>query len=58
MIKTTEEVLRIGTKVRFTVTITYMSTDQSFMVDPLTYFSFQPVLYDCCNKGRLWDDAY
>ena len=21
-------------------------------VDPLTYFSFQPVLYDWCNKGR------
>ena len=22
------------------------------MVDPLSYFSFQPVLYDWCNKGR------
>ena len=21
-------------------------------VDPLSYFSFQPVLHDCCNKGR------
>ena len=21
-------------------------------VDPLSYFSFQPVLYDWCNKGR------
>ena len=22
------------------------------MVDPLSYFSFQPVLHDSCNKGR------
>ena len=22
------------------------------MVDPLSYFSFQPVLHDLCNKGR------
>ena len=22
------------------------------MVDPLSYFSFQPVLRDWCNKGR------
>ena len=22
------------------------------MVDPLTYFSFQPVLHDSCNKGH------
>ena len=22
------------------------------MVDPLNYFSFQPLLYDWCNKGR------
>ena len=22
------------------------------MVDPLSYFSFQPVLYDWCNEGR------
>ena len=28
------------------------SSDRSFMVDPLSYFSFQPVLF--C----LWDDAY
>ena len=21
-------------------------------VDPLSYFSFQPVIHDCCNKGR------
>ena len=27
------------------------SSDQSFMVDPLRYFSFQPVLHDWCNKG-------
>ena len=32
-------------------------------VDPLSYFSFQPVLHDWCNKGRgmyypVWDDAY
>ena len=28
------------------------SSDRSFMVDQLSYFSFQPVLYDWCNKGR------
>ena len=28
------------------------SSDRSFMVDPLSYFSFQPVLCDWCNKGR------
>ena len=22
------------------------------MVDPLSYFSFQPALHDWCNKGR------
>ena len=27
------------------------SSDWSFMVDPLSYFSFQPVLHDWCNKG-------
>ena len=26
-------------------------SDRSLMVDPLSYFSFQPVLYDWCNKG-------
>ena len=25
--------------------------DHSFMVNPLSYFSFQPVLHDWCNKG-------
>ena len=39
------------------------SSDRSFMVDPLSYFSFQPVLHDWCNKGHgmcypVWDDAY
>ena len=24
----------------------------SFMLDPLSYFSFQPVLHDWCTKGR------
>ena len=28
------------------------SSDRSFMVDPLSYFSFQPVVPDYCNKGR------
>ena len=28
------------------------SSDRSFMVDPLNYFSFHPVLHDWCNKGR------
>ena len=28
------------------------SSDRSFMVDPLSYFSFQPVLHDWCNKGH------
>ena len=32
-------------------------------VNPLSYFSFQPVLHDWCNKGRgmcylVWDGAY
>ena len=32
-------------------------------VDPLNYFSFQPVLHDWCNKGcgmcnPVWDGAY
>ena len=27
------------------------SSDRSLMVDPLSYFSFQPVLHDWCNKG-------
>ena len=27
------------------------SSDRSFMVDQLRYFSFQPVLHDWCNKG-------
>ena len=25
--------------------------ERSLMVDPLSYFSFQPVLHDWCNKG-------
>ena len=28
------------------------SSDQSFMVDPLSYFSFQPALHYWCSKGR------
>ena len=33
------------------------------MMDPLSYFLFQPELHNWCNKGRgmlscLWDDAY
>ena len=28
------------------------SLDRSFMLDPLRYFSFQPVLHDRCKKGR------
>ena len=32
------------------------SSDRSFMVDPLSYFSFQPVLHDWCNKVRgIWN---
>ena len=32
-------------------------------VDPLSYFSFQPVLHNWCNKGcgmcyPVWDSAY
>ena len=27
------------------------SSEGSLMVDPLSYFSFQPVLHDWCNKG-------
>ena len=28
------------------------------MVDPLSYFSFQPVLHNWCMLSCLWDDAY
>ena len=28
------------------------SSDRSFMVDTLSYFSFQPVPHDWCNKDR------
>ena len=28
------------------------SSDQSFVVDPLSYFSFQPVFHEWCNKGH------
>ena len=28
------------------------SSDRSFMADPLSYFSFQPVFHKWCNKGR------
>ena len=28
------------------------SSDRYFIVDPLSYFSFQPVLHDWFNKGR------
>ena len=28
------------------------SSDRSFIVDPLSYFSFQLVLHDWLNKGR------
>ena len=31
--------------------VRYGSSDRSFMVDPLSYFSFQPVLHDWCNTG-------
>ena len=27
------------------------ASDRSFMVDPLGYFSFLPMLHDWCNKG-------
>ena len=27
------------------------SSDRSFMLDPVSYLSFQPVLHDWCNKG-------
>ena len=28
------------------------SSDPSFIVDPLGYLPFHPVLHDWCNKGR------
>ena len=40
---------RCSSKVR---AFAHGATDRSFMVDPLNYFSFQPVLSDWCNKGR------
>ena len=32
--------------------IFYFSSDRSFMVDPLSYFSFKLVLHNWCNKGH------
>ena len=29
------------------------SSDRSFMVDPLSYFSFQPVFHNWCKKGHV-----
>ena len=30
-------------------------SDLSLMMNPLSYFSFQPVLHDWCNKGSgMW----
>ena len=40
------------------------SSDRFFWVDPLSYFSFQPVVHDRCKQrlwyvlSCLWDDAY
>ena len=32
---------------------------RSFIVDPLSYILFQPVLHDWCNKDcGMWDGAY
>ena len=32
--------------------VSTQSSDRSFMVDPLSYFSFQPVCHDWSNKGH------
>ena len=34
------------------------SLDRSFMVDPLSYFSLQPVLHNWCVLVCVWDGAY
>ena len=35
------------------------SSDRFFIVDPLNYFSFQPVLHDWCSKGSgMYCPAY
>ena len=36
---------------RYIVLIQVHCAHTSFMVDPLSYFSFQPVLHKWCNKG-------
>ena len=36
---------------RFCFFFFFLWSDRSFMVDPLGYFPFQPVLHDLCNKG-------
>ena len=34
-------------------------SDQSHLVDPFSYFLFQPVLHNWCNKGHsMWDNAH
>ena len=34
------------------INVSYKYTWLHDQVDPLSYFSFQPVLHDWCNKGR------
>ena len=44
---------RVDVKVSAQVaTITYMHQSQPSSHSPLSYFSFQPVLHNWCNKGR------
>ena len=44
--------------------VRYVIGSQSLMVDPLSYFSFQLVLHNWCNKNcgmdypNLWNGAY
>ena len=54
VLKTTARNVSVNTKERDGKSVSSWcdgSSDRCFMVDPLTYFSFQPVLHDCCNKG-------
>ena len=44
-------IIYIKAKVSCSSSTVARSSDRSLMVDPLSYFSFQPVFHDWCNKG-------
>ena len=57
-------ILRVPASAPHTHACTHIHAHTHTLVDPLSYFSLQPVLHDWCNQrpwyvlSRLWDDAY